>query len=743
MSLNGLESARLKELSKLLSMYKNKISIERIMKKLGFGDGNVLEEWLIDLELPGLIIDIEERAIYFTQDSIKALNSKFNLQQSSTSEGSSKHEISLNDKQKEAVEKINGPILVIAGAGSGKTMTLSYRVANMVLNHGIDPNNILLLTFTRKTADEMLSRASTIANIDLKEVSGGTFHSFGLMILRHYAKEFDLKNNFSVIDQPTAQDALALLANQLGFISKEKIFPGKAVMLDVISKSRNKVLSLGTILREEYREFVEEEENFNVLYNAYQKYKRAQNYVDYDDLLVYLKLLLSTNENVRKKLSERYRYIMVDEYQDTNKIQADLVYWLAKEHTNIMVVGDDAQSVYSFRGANFRNILNFRDYFPGYYEIKLEISYRSLQPILDLANIILESATEVTPRSLVSFRKDQGFKPYFWRPKDQDVEAELVTSEVITLRNKSIPLNDIAILVRNAFHARDVERYCTKRNIPYVFYGGRKWVELAHIQDIVAYLRISMNPRDGVAWQRILLLLPNLGERSALSIIQDLEKNDFDLQTLIESKYSNKKFFLNLVNLKNVLKTIMDEKASLLSRIDKLIDYYTPFLEKKKNPESRKADLIYFRNKSTEFNNIEDFLTDMALTPPTDKAEVKNTPFQKYNERPLVISTIHSAKGLEWNTVFILRALDGDIPSSKSVHSEEQIEEERRLFYVAITRAKDNLYITAPQGIRRGNYGKFDTGIYINESRFLDEIEDLEAFVQIESLTTKRTKFHH
>ena len=290
---------------------------------------------------------------------------------------------------------------------------------------------------------------------------------------------------------------------------------------------------------------------------------------------------------------------------------------------------------------------------------------------------------------------------------------------------------------------KNAKRYCSKNNIPYVFFGGRKWAELAHIQDIVSYLKISMNKQDKVAWQRILVLLPNLGDKSALAIIKDLEENNFELQTLNSVKNSKKKYFPYLIELKNVLASIMNEKGSLPSRIDELIRYYTPFLEKKKNPESRKVDLNYFRSKSTEFDSIEDFLTEMALTPPTEKSELKETPYPKNNERPLVISTIHSAKGLEWNTVFILRALDGDIPSSRSVDSEEQLEEERRLFYVAITRAKDNLFITAPQGIRRGFYGKFDSAFYINESRFLNEIDNLNKYVEIEYLKTRRTKFHH
>ena len=738
MNSEKIKSARLKELSKLLSMYKNKIAIPRILKRLGFANSDELEDWFFDLELPGLVIDIETNVVTFNSDTLQSLE-----QFTPKIEPKKTSPIQLNEKQKEAVDRITGPILVIAGAGSGKTMTLSYRVANMVLNYGIHPSSILLLTFTRKAAEEMLARASRIAKIDLKDVSGGTFHSFGLMVLRHYAKEFGLKNNFSVIDQPSAEDTLALLANQLGFTSKEERFPNKGAMLDIISKSRNKVLPLSVIIKEEYGEFAKETENFNFLYNAYQDYKKLQNYVDYDDLLVYLKLLLQTNERIRKKLSDQYKFIMVDEYQDTNKIQADLVYWLAKEHENVMVVGDDAQSIYSFRGANFRNILNFRDYFPNYYEIKLEISYRSLQPILNLANVILAPALEVTPRSLISFREDLGFKPYFWRPSDQDVEAEMVTGRILTLRNNSVQLNNIAVLVRNAFHARDVERYCTRNNIPYVFYGGRKWAELAHIQDIVAYLKISMNKQDKVAWQRILTLLPNLGEKSALNIIQYLEENNFDLQTLKSEKNSKKKYYPYLIDLKNVLENIMDEKISLLSRIDELIVYYTPFVEKKKNPESRKADLNYFRNKSTEFKNIEDFLTDMALTPPTEKMELKGRTIPRNNEKPLIISTIHSAKGLEWNTVFILRALDGDIPSARSIDSDEQLEEERRLFYVAITRAKDNLFISAPQGIRRGYYGKFDSAFYNNESRFLKEIENLDEFVEIEYLKTKRTKFHH
>ena len=731
MNKQGIEKARLIEFSKLLSMYKSKVAIPRIIKKLGFGDENELEDWLFDLELPGLIIDIDENVVYFTLDSLKALK-KLNKNVIELSLQESKQtEIQLNDKQREAVDRIEGPVLVIAGAGSGKTMTLSYRVANMVLNHGIDLGSILLLTFTRKAAEEMLFRASQIANIDLKQVAGGTFHSFCLMILRHYAQQFSLKNNFTVIDQPSAEDTLALLANQLGFTSKDKRFPNKSAMLDIISKSRNKVVSLGTIINEEYEEFVTENDNFNTLYNAYQDYKRLQNYVDYDDLLVYLKMLLSTNEKVRKNLASRYKYIMVDEYQDTNKIQADLVYWLAKEHNNVMVVGDDAQSIYSFRGANFRNILNFRDYFPTYHEIKLEVSYRSLQPILNLANAVLEPAKEVTPRSLVSFRKSIGLKPYFWRVSDQNIEAERVTSEILKLRGQSIPLHEIAVLVRNTFHARDVERYCTKRRIPYVFYGGRRWAELAHIQDIVAYLRLSMNNQDIVAWQRILLLIPYLGQKSALSIIKLLEENKFSFKTLLSSKFASKKYYQEMVNLSEILQSITDEKVSLQTRIEKLIDYYTPFLEKKKNPKSRMGDLIYFKNKSTEFKTIEEFLTEMALTPPNDKSEADTSIRKKDNERPLVISTIHSSKGLEWNTVFILKALDGDIPSSRSLDSEDQLEEERRLFYVAITRAKDNLYITAPQRMRWGRYyGDKDSMEYNDESRFLKEISNLETLVE-------------
>lgn len=731
MSEQRFQESRIEKFIKFMDMYKEKISISRLTKKLGFGESSDLEDWLFDLELPGLLIDLDNDVLFFTQDTSRELKKISNVFQSAKEKQSRTKDIALNKKQIEAVEKITGPALVIAGAGSGKTMTLTYRVANMVLNHNINPSNILLLTFTRKAAEELLLRASKIAQIDLKEVAGGTFHSFGLMILRRYAKEFSLKSNFTVIDQPSAEDTLALLANQLGLTGKEKLFPKKGSMLDIISKSRNKVVSLGSIIKEEYEEFIDEIDNFNLLYNAYQDYKRRQNYVDYDDLLVYLKLLLQSNENARKKLADRYKYIMVDEYQDTNKIQAELVYWLAKEHGNVMVVGDDAQSIYSFRGANFRNILNFRDYFPNYYEIKLEISYRSLQPVLNLANAVLKPAKEVTPRSLKAFRKESGIKPYFWRLSDQDVEAEKVTSEVLKLRSQSIPLNEIAILVRNTFHARDVEQYCTKRRIPYVFYGGRRWAELAHIQDIVAYLKITMNKQDIVAWQRILLLIPYLGEKSALTIIKALENNEFDYKILKSSKFSSRKYSQDLENLSDIFTIILNEKMNLTTRIDRLIDYYTPFLEKKKNPNSRKTDLIYFKNKSAEFKSIEEFLTEMALAPPNDKTEIADGPIKKEKERPLVISTIHSAKGLEWNTVFVLRAIDGDIPNSKALDSEEQLEEERRLFYVALTRAKDNLYITAPQRMRWGRYyGDIDSMQYNDESRFLKEIPNIEELVE-------------
>lgn len=623
------------------------------------------------------------------------------------------YENDLNPAQLSAVMHKKGPVLVIAGAGSGKTKTLTYRVARLI-EDGIKPENILLLTFTKKAAAEMLSRATLVLDDRCEKVAGGTFHSFANIILRKYSKFLKLKSNFTILDKSDCEDIINHITGQM-FPKKEKRFPKKSTILEIYSKSVNKETPTKQIIEEEFPQFAHCEDKIIEVHKAYVGYKRENSVLDYDDLLLYVKLLLENNEGLRKKLSNQYQYIMVDEYQDTNTLQADVIRLLASEHSNIMAVGDDAQSIYSFRGANYRNILDFPKLFEGTEIIKLEQNYRSTQNILKLTNTIISKAKEKYAKTLFS-NIESPVVPALICAKDTQMEADFICQRILELLDEDVNLSDICVLARNARMSYALEIELSKRAIPYQKFGGPKFMETAHIKDIVSHLRVIINPDDIISLNRILLLLKGVGATTVNNIIPIIKGN---LNPNIKLLPSNK-----TTSLVPLLKTLENLRSQISMRkpsdiVEDVIEYYRPILKDKYDDyNKREKDLDHFQYLSEQYSNLEDFISDMALEPPD--ASVEGMYKRNSDDEALTISTIHSAKGLEWDSVFIIGAVDGRFPSAYSFNSAEEMDEELRLMYVATTRAKNNLYITYPVDM----YDYSMNMVLSKPSRFLNGIPD-------------------
>ncbi len=629
----------------------------------------------------------------------------------------------LNPAQLSAVESVGGPHLVIAGAGSGKTRVLVHRVAFLV-EQGIAPEQILLLTFTRRAAEEMLRRASVLLDERCRHVSGGTFHSFANQILRKYAKLLEISNNFTILDQSDSQDAINLIRTRLNFHKSEKRFPRKQAILEVISKSVNKSASLAEVLEEEYPQFLEFTEEIKKIRDEYAKYKRQKSLLDYDDLLVFLKNLLTGHEAVRESLGAKYKYIMVDEYQDTNKLQAQIACLLAADHGNIMVVGDDAQSIYSFRGANFKNIIDFPTIFKGAKIITLEENYRSTQPILNLTNAVIAQAKEKFEKNLYT-RKKEGTLPVFVDCADENAQSVFVAEKILELREEGVPLKEMAVLFRSGWHSNDLEIELSSRNIPFAKYGGQKFVEASHIKDLVSYLRIAYNTNDQVSWLRALLLIPRIGPKTAAKIIEAI-LDKAKLEELWQNNAELKKLF-------ELLKNVDLAQQSPAEVIAVFLEYYQPLLKIKYDDFNKRLnDLDSLLRIAQRYETTEQFLVDLALEPP--ERMMVEPARQDKDDAPLTLSTIHSAKGLEWHTVFLIYLAEGHLPSYLSLETEEQIEEERRLFYVASTRAKVNLFLLKPH-IDRSPRSFMDGGgsVFTQVSRFLDQGGLLDKFVEVQN----------
>jgi ATP-dependent DNA helicase UvrD/PcrA len=635
----------------------------------------------------------------------------------------------LNPQQLEAVTHIKGPQLVIAGAGSGKTRTLIFRVAYLVENN-IDPKSILLLTFTRKSSQEMMRRAANILDERCTKVAGGTFHSFANFILRQYALRIGMHPNFTIVDRGDAEDIINIIRAKLKLNKKERRFPRKGTLMNIISKAINKSTNIEEIVFEEYPNFQDDCVDILKVAELYHQFKREKQVMDYDDLLVLLRELLDKHEDVRKKVSTTYQYIMVDEYQDTNRLQAEITQLLASEHNNVLVVGDDSQSIYSFRGANFRNIMDFPKLFPGARITTLEQNYRSTRPILELTNAVIEMAKEKYSKELYSDIEGTE-KPVYIDALDEHEQASFISQQVLQLREEGVSLDQIAVLFRASWHANTLEVELKNANIPYVKFGGIKFADAAHVKDALAYIRVIYNAFDEIAWIRILMLLEGIGPTSAARISEAVISSGGDLGQLISQDFSKKKFFPYLIKLHSLLSRLASSNLKPAEQLEAVLEYYIPLYEIQYDDyRRRREDLNSLHRISERYATLEHMLTDMALEPPdTSQTDVEATDNE---DEKLVLSTIHSSKGLEWHSVFLIHLVDGYFPSMQSVNSEEQLEEERRLFYVAATRAQRNLYLMTPELEGRAWNSYDPSGIAFSEpSRFISELSDFGSLTEL------------
>lgn len=619
----------------------------------------------------------------------------------------------LNPQQLAAVTAGDGPSLVIAGAGSGKTRTLVYRVAYLI-ESGIDPSNILLLTFTRKAAQEMLQRAGELIGIRSEGVCGGTFHSVANMLLRRYGRAVGLEPGFTILDRGDAEDLIALVRSQLGLHEKDKRFPRKGTVAEIFSKSENTLRSLDDIVVEEFSHFADHLDALGQLQKGYQAAKRQRQLVDYDDLLVLLRQLLTQDQHARQAISRLYRYILVDEYQDTNRLQADVVRNLAATHQNVTVVGDDSQSIYAFRGATFKNIMEFPALFPGTTIYKLEENYRSTQPILNLANCIIEKAAEKYTKNLFT-RKLDGPLPILAEAAGENAQSRFVAQKVLELREEGVPLDEVAVLFRSSFHSFDLEIELSRRGLPFIKRGGVKFIETAHVKDLLAHLRVVANPLDAVSWHRVLMLVEGVGPKKAQDILTNLVKSErpYDVLRGVSGRSGQA-----LRNLANTLESLAGfQEMGTADRVNHVYEYYLPILKEQYDDYPKRIrDLDHLHTIAEGYPEVETFLADLALEPPDGSAVDVEAP-DRDNER-MILSTIHSAKGLEWQCVFVIWVVDGKFPSLYSFVTDEELEEERRLFYVAVTRAKRHLFLTYPINV----FDKSSGMLLSKPSRFLDHV---------------------
>jgi DNA helicase-2/ATP-dependent DNA helicase PcrA len=620
----------------------------------------------------------------------------------------------LNDAQYQAATAIEGPLLIIAGAGTGKTRTLVYRVAHLI-DQGIEPRSILLLTFTRRAAEEMLRRASLLIDGRCSQVAGGTFHSFANLVLRSHGRNLGLAPSFTIMDRSDSEDVIQLIRTDMGLNTKEKRFPRKQTVAEIFSMTHNKQTRLSDLLEIEYPHLVDVDVELSELFTRYVDYKRTKSLLDYDDLLVQLRDLLANHTNVRERLSDTYRFIMVDEYQDTNQLQSQIVRLLAATHNNVAVVGDDAQSIYSFRGANFRNIMDFPTHFPGARIIKLEENYRSTQPILNVTNEIIQRAKEGYEKRLFT-RKSVGTRPKLVQAASEQMQSQFVCQKILELREEGVQLWDIAVLFRSSFHSFDLEIELARHQIPFVKRGGFQFMETAHVKDLLAHMRVLANPQDAISWNRILLLLEGVGPGACQKIVKYLLDGTNAVERL-RSYPAKGKIAYGLRTLAQVLEEAGQAELPP-EQAQYLMQYYVPIL-KQNYPDDhpkRLRDMEHFQGMTERYRSLERLLSDMALEPPNDS--IGGVLAVDPDEGPLVLSTIHSAKGLEFHSVFIIWALEGRFPSFFNTNSVEELEEERRLLYVAATRAKQNLFISYPTRV----FDKTLRMVLSRPSQFIDDM---------------------
>jgi len=631
----------------------------------------------------------------------------------------------LNGAQYDAVTHGDSPLLVVAGAGTGKTTTLAHRVAWHIAN-GVDPRRILLLTFTRRAAQEMTRRVDGILRRLRGEdarlpgggaVWGGTFHAMGTRLLRLHGASIALDPAFTILDRGDSEDLMGVVRSQLGMSRTDRRFPQKGTCMDIYSRTVNSQRPLEEVLRSSFPWCLEHGEDLRRLCAEYVERKLATGVLDYDDILLYWLGLLedgAAGAEVRK----RFDRVLVDEYQDTNALQARIVAMLRPDGSGVTVVGDDSQSIYSFRAADVRNILDFPAMFPGVEVLPLEQNYRSTQPILDATNHVIALAAERHEKNLWTARPG-GEAPSVVTCNDEDEQTDFVIRRVLELRESGLLLKRQAVLFRATHHSLPLEMELQRRNIPYRKYGGLKFTETAHVKDLGAILRLAENPRDLSAGLRVLTLLPGVGPTTAQRLMDSLGEAGGDFLTWADLPApvpAAKVAWASLVGL--MISLTRPEPMDLPAQVHAVREVYAPLLERRyDNATARLRDLEQIERLAARFDDRLTLLADMALDPPSWAEELAGPAV--LDEDYLILSTVHSAKGLEWDAVYVIHAADGNFPSDMSTGSVEEIEEERRLFYVACTRAKDWLYVCFPLRYYKSPWNHTDAHGYAQLTRFL------------------------
>ncbi|MFG0334408.1 MAG: ATP-dependent helicase [Maioricimonas sp. JB049] len=642
----------------------------------------------------------------------------------------------LNPQQRRAATHGDGPLLIIAGAGTGKTTTLAHRVACLIAR-GVAPERILLLTFTRRASAEMLRRvdgilrelehhagneAGTTAvatrSAAARRVWGGTFHAIATRLLRRHGKLAGLPPEFTILDRSDSEDLMHVIREELELSRSESRFPLKGTCMSIYSRTVNTQWPLRKVLKESFPWCEEHEDKLKQLFSAYVDRKDAHAVMDYDDLLLFWQALMQ-HEEAATQVRKKFDCVLVDEYQDTNVVQANILKGLCPDGQGLTVVGDDAQSIYSFRAATVRNILDFPDQYPGTTVVKLEQNYRSTEPILEATNRVIAAAKERHQKALWSDRT-QGEPPRLVFCEDEEEQTDFLIDRILAHREDGLSLTRQAVLFRASHHSIALEVELSRRNIPFHKFGGLKFVETAHVKDTLAFLRLAENPRDIVSGHRMLVLIPGIGQRRARQLMDTLAGNRFDFRAWkeVNPPKAAKTDWPLFVALMIGLTQPESRRGNLSDQIGRVRRFYAPLLERKyDNARSRLKDLEQLEIVAGRFRDRSQFITEMSLDPPSSTQDLADDPL--LDEDYLILSTIHSAKGLEWDAVYVIHAADGNIPSDMSTDSPEQIEEERRLFYVALTRAKDWLYVTVPQ--RYYFHGRYrgDAHSYAQPTRFL------------------------
>jgi len=630
----------------------------------------------------------------------------------------------LNEEQCRVVLEPGGPMLVIAGAGSGKTRTLTYRVARLI-ETGIKPERILLATFTNKAARSMLNRVRELVPVDLSRLLGGTFHHNGHVMLRAHAERLGYSRNFSILDTEDVRQLISTCIVEAGIETKGTSFPKANVLYGMLSLSANTALDLATILEERYPFFSHRREEIGKVAALYDLRKRQSSLMDFDDLLLNWRRLLLECPDVLERYSERFEHLLVDEYQDTNLLQAEIMDLLASRHRNIMVVGDDSQSIYAFRGANYANIMSFPEKYPDCRIFKLETNYRSTPEILHLANLCIVNNENQFAKSLRAVR-EAGVRPVVVPSRNALQQADFVAQRILELHRDGVPLSEMAVLYRAHFHAMDVQMELTRRGIPYEIRSGVRFFEQAHIKDVVSYLRILENPRDELAWKRLLGLYPKIGKKTAEKIWNFLAASDKPLEAALTEgflKAASKSARDGLARFQQMMADLGGENgdASFLpDLVDRILDRgYRKYLQETySDGATREDDLEQLAEFAGKFSSLGDFLSELSLLTNMDADGREETDSGEAAENKVVLSTIHQAKGLEWSVVLLVGCAEGMIPLDRALREEGGEAEERRLFYVAATRAKDYLYLCYPQTASSGWTGFSN----LSPSRFIREL---------------------